>query len=34
MNTQIFTGVIPALMTPCTADRRPDYDAWCARGRN
>ena len=27
MNTQIFTGVIPALMTPCTADRTPDYDA-------
>ncbi|WP_313350760.1 dihydrodipicolinate synthase family protein [Paracoccus sp. (in: a-proteobacteria)] len=27
MNTQIFTGVIPALMTPCTADRLPDYDA-------
>lgn len=27
MNTQIFTGVIPALMTPCTADRQPDYDA-------
>ncbi|QIR87092.1 dihydrodipicolinate synthase family protein [Paracoccus sp. AK26] len=27
MNTQIFTGVIPALMTPCTADRQPDHDA-------
>ena len=27
MNTQIFTGVIPALMTPCTPDRSPDYDA-------
>ena len=27
MNTQIFAGVIPALMTPCTADRAPDYDA-------
>ena len=27
MNTQIFTGVIPALMTPCTADRQADYDA-------
>lgn len=22
-----FTGCIPALMTPCTADRRPDFDA-------
>ncbi|MGV8952762.1 MAG: dihydrodipicolinate synthase family protein [Cypionkella sp.] len=27
MNTQIFTGVIPALMTPCTPDRTPDFDA-------
>ena len=26
MNTSIFTGVIPALMTPCKADRTPDYD--------
>ncbi|MFC0340128.1 dihydrodipicolinate synthase family protein [Paracoccus niistensis] len=27
MKTDIFTGVIPALMTPCTADRQPDFDA-------
>ncbi|MBD3763829.1 MAG: dihydrodipicolinate synthase family protein [Rhodobacterales bacterium] len=27
MDTAIFTGVIPALMTPCTADRTPDFDA-------
>ncbi len=27
MDTKIFTGVIPALMTPCTAAREPDYDA-------
>ncbi len=27
MDTQIFTGVIPALMTPCKADRSPDFDA-------
>jgi 4-hydroxy-tetrahydrodipicolinate synthase len=27
MNTEIFTGVIPALMTPCKADRTPDFDA-------
>ena len=33
MNTQIFTGVIPALMTPCTADRRPDYDALVRKGQ-
>lgn len=26
MNTEIFTGVIPALMTPCKADRTPDFD--------
>lgn len=26
MNTDIFTGVIPALMTPCKADRTPDFD--------
>ncbi|MFT4015241.1 MAG: dihydrodipicolinate synthase family protein [Paracoccus sp. (in: a-proteobacteria)] len=33
MNTQIFTGVIPALMTPCTPDRKPDYDALVRKGR-
>jgi 1-pyrroline-4-hydroxy-2-carboxylate deaminase len=27
MDTAIFTGVIPALMTPCRPDRRPDFDA-------
>lgn len=27
MNTQIFRGVVPALMTPCTPDRSPDYPA-------
>jgi dihydrodipicolinate synthase/N-acetylneuraminate lyase len=27
MKTDIFAGVIPALMTPCTADRTPDFDA-------
>ena len=27
MNTEIFTGVIPALMTPCKADRSPDFAA-------
>lgn len=32
MDTQIFTGVIPALMTPCTADRRSDYDALVRKG--
>ncbi|MFC4624067.1 dihydrodipicolinate synthase family protein [Daeguia caeni] len=27
MAASIFTGVIPALMTPCKEDRTPDYDA-------
>lgn len=27
MDTAIFAGVIPALMTPCKADRSPDFDA-------
>ncbi len=27
MTSNIFTGTIPALMTPCTADRQPDFDA-------
>ena len=27
MRSTIFTGTIPALMTPCTADRTPDFDA-------
>ncbi len=33
MNTDIFTGCIPALMTPCTPDRKPDYDALVAKGQ-
>lgn len=33
MNKDIFYGVIPALMTPCTADRTPDYDALVAKGK-
>ncbi|MBB3142408.1 dihydrodipicolinate synthase family protein [Halomonas organivorans] len=32
MNDNIFTGCIPALMTPCTPDRKPDYDALVAKG--
>ena len=32
MNNGIFTGCIPALMTPCTPDRKPDYDALVAKG--
>ncbi|WP_263262362.1 dihydrodipicolinate synthase family protein [Pseudomonas sp. RIT-PI-S] len=33
MTTNIFTGCIPALMTPCTAERTPDFDALVAKGR-
>lgn len=29
----LFTGVLPALMTPCRADRTPDFDALVAKGR-
>lgn len=27
MTTPVFSGVMPALMTPCKADRTPDFDA-------
>ena len=33
MRTDIFTGCIPALMTPCKADRSPDFDALVRKGR-
>ena len=33
MSDNIFTGTIPALMTPCTADRQPDFDALVKKGR-
>ncbi|WP_417331304.1 dihydrodipicolinate synthase family protein [Halomonas cupida] len=33
MNDTIFTGCIPALMTPCNSDRQPDYDALVAKGQ-
>lgn len=33
MNTQIFTGVIPALMTPCKDDRTPDFDELVRKGK-
>jgi len=32
MSAGIFTGTIPALMTPCTADRSPDFDALVRKG--
>jgi 4-hydroxy-tetrahydrodipicolinate synthase len=33
MASNLFTGVIPALMTPCKADRTPDFDALARKGR-
>jgi dihydrodipicolinate synthase/N-acetylneuraminate lyase len=33
MTSNIFTGVMPALMTPCKADRTPDFDALVRKGR-
>ena len=33
MDTTIFTGCIPALMTPCKADRTPDFEALVRKGR-
>jgi len=33
MSSQVFSGAIPALMTPCDADRRPDFDALVRTGR-
>jgi 1-pyrroline-4-hydroxy-2-carboxylate deaminase len=31
MDSSIFSGTIPALMTPCASDRRPDFDALVRR---
>jgi 4-hydroxy-tetrahydrodipicolinate synthase len=33
MQSKIFTGTIPALMTPCKADRTPDFDALVRKGQ-
>ncbi|MDG9881847.1 dihydrodipicolinate synthase family protein [Pseudomonas sp. GD04058] len=33
MTSNIFTGTIPALMTPCTAERKPDFDALVRKGK-
>lgn len=34
MTPTIFSGCVPALMTPCTADRRPDFDALVRMGKD
>ena len=33
MKAQIFSGVVPALMTPCNADRSPNFDALVRKAR-
>ncbi|MGJ8572390.1 MAG: dihydrodipicolinate synthase family protein [Hoeflea sp.] len=33
MDNSIFTGCMPALMTPCKADRTPDFDALVRMGQ-
>lgn len=33
MKAEIFSGVIPALMTPCKPDRTPDFDALVRKGK-
>jgi 4-hydroxy-tetrahydrodipicolinate synthase len=33
MNKTVFSGVMPALMTPCRADRTPDFDALVRKGK-
>lgn len=33
MTNPVFSGCIPALMTPCTADRRPDFDGLVKKGQ-
>lgn len=33
MTANIFSGVVPALMTPCKADRTPDFDALVSKAK-
>ncbi|MBO9629691.1 MAG: dihydrodipicolinate synthase family protein, partial [Shinella sp.] len=33
MKAKIFSGVIPALMTPCKDDRSPDFDQLVRKGK-
>ncbi|BAB53034.1 dihydrodipicolinate synthase family protein [Mesorhizobium japonicum] len=33
MTANVFSGCMPALMTPCTQDRQPDFDALVRKGR-
>ena len=33
MSSNVFTGCVPALMTPCNADRTPNFDALVKKGQ-
>ena len=33
MTHELFAGCVPALMTPCTSDRSPDFDALVRKGK-
>lgn len=33
MSRHVFSGVMPALMTPCRPDRKPDFDALVRKGK-
>jgi len=33
MSASVFSGIIPALMTPCKPDRSPDFDALVRKGQ-
>lgn len=33
MGSQVFSGCMPALMTPCKSDRTPDFDALVRKGK-
>lgn len=33
MTANVFQGTIPALMTPCTVERKPDFDALARKGK-
>ncbi|MCX7340600.1 MAG: dihydrodipicolinate synthase family protein [Hyphomicrobiales bacterium] len=33
MSRTVFSGLMPALMTPCTPDRQPDFDALVSKGK-
>ena len=33
MNSNVFRGTIPAIMTPCSSDRTPNFSALVKKGR-